>query len=79
MEIEVEKLLKEWRESLAHVRSESERVLSEQELYDFKTRIAILMQELDSKNKEIEKVLAEKQLIEETVERAINMEVDIKQ
>ena len=29
MEDEVEKLLKEWRESLAHVRSESERVLSE--------------------------------------------------
>ncbi len=37
------------------------------------------MQELDAKNLEIARVQSEKQLIEETVERTLNIEVDIRE
>lgn len=60
------------------VRQESERVLGEDEVKEFKTRIAVLMQELEVKNTEITKVNEEKQVIEETVDRALNIEVDLK-
>jgi uncharacterized small protein (DUF1192 family) len=42
------------------VRQESERVLGEDEVKEFKTRIAVLMQELEVKNTEITKVNEEK-------------------
>ena len=60
------------------MRQESERVLGEDEVKEFKTRIAVLMQELEVKNTEITKVNEEKQVIEETVDRALNIEVDLK-
>jgi hypothetical protein len=49
------------------VRQEAESVLGADEVVEFKTRIAILMQELESKNGEIIRVQKEKQLIEDKV------------
>lgn len=53
--------------------------MSADQVIEFKTRIVILMQELEAKNIEIAKVQSEKQLIEETVERTLNVEVDIRE
>ena len=43
-----------WEETLMQVRSEAERSLNETELKEYKTRIAILINELNEKNKQIE-------------------------
>lgn len=53
-------------------------MLGEDEVKEFKTRIAVLLQELDLKNTEITRVNEEKRVIEETVDRALNLEVDLK-
>lgn len=49
------------------MRQESDYVLKEDESKEFKTRVAVLQQELDLKNKEIEQVQKDRELIEETV------------
>lgn len=52
--------------------------MGEDEVKEFKTRIAVLLQELDVKNTEIHRVNEEKRAIEETVDRALNIEIDLK-
>jgi hypothetical protein len=52
--------------------------LGEDEVKEFKTRIAVLLQELEIKNSEIMKVQEDKLLIEETVDRTLNLEIDLK-
>jgi hypothetical protein len=78
IESEIEILQSEWKQQLELVRQESERVLGEDEVKEFKTRIAVLLQELDVKNIEIQRVNEEKRAIEETVDRALNIEIDLK-
>lgn len=48
------------------------------EIKEFQTRIGVLQRELDDKNKEIEQVTKEKQLISDTTERAQLTGADIK-
>ena len=49
-------MTQEWQEKLTGVRDQAEKVLNEVEIKEFQTRIAVLMKELDDKNKEIEVV-----------------------
>ncbi len=53
MEQEIVQLKQEWQGQLEQVRQESERVLKEDEVKEFKTRVAVLVQELEQKNTEI--------------------------
>lgn len=71
-------LQQEWATQLDLVRQESERILGEDEVKEFKTRIAVLLQELEIKKFEITRVEEQKRLIEDTVDRALNIEVDLK-
>ena len=56
LENEIAAMTQEWQEKLSSVRDEAEKVLNEVEIKEFQTRIAVLMKELDDKNKEIETV-----------------------
>jgi predicted RNase H-like nuclease (RuvC/YqgF family) len=49
------------------------------EIKEFQTRISILQRELDDKNREIEQVTRERQLISETTERVKLRSSDIKE
>ena len=49
MEQEISRLQKEWQAQLDLVRQESDRVLGDDEIKEFKTRIAVLSEELESK------------------------------
>ena len=49
MEQEISRLQKEWQTQLDLVRQESDRVLGDDEVKEFKTRIAVLSEELESK------------------------------
>ena len=49
MEQEIARLQKEWQAQLDLVRQESDRVLGDDEVKEFRTRIAVLTEELDSK------------------------------
>ena len=49
-------MTEEWKEKLSSVRDHAEQVLNEVEVKEFQTRIAVMMQELDDKNREIEVV-----------------------
>jgi hypothetical protein len=48
------------------------------EIREFQTRIGVLTRELEDKNREIEQVTKEKQLISETAERALQPDTDLK-
>lgn len=48
-------------------------------MQEFKTRIGVLQRELEDKNKEIEQVTKEKQLISETTERALHQNLDLQE
>ena len=50
MDNQINALQREWQDQLGFVRQEAERVLGEDEIREFNTRIAILKQELDCKN-----------------------------
>ena len=60
------------------MRSQSEAILNEIELKEFQTRIAVLTRELEDKNKEIDAVAQEKKRIEETVDKTMDLEIDLK-
>lgn len=69
----------DWQMKLEEVRSSAERTLNEQELKEFKTRIAILMNELNDKNRQIEQITVDRKEIEETLDRAFgDQSIDIK-
>ena len=71
-------MTEEWKEKLSSVRDHAEQVLNEVEVKEFQTRIAVMMQELDDKNREIEVVNDQKRQIEETVDKAMEMNVDLR-
>ena len=56
LEEEIAAMTQEWQEKLTGVRDQAEKVLNEVEIKEFQTRIAVLMKELDDKNREIEVV-----------------------
>ncbi len=51
MELEILKLNKEWASRVDEVRTETERVLTSNEMSEFTRRIKILKEELEDKNK----------------------------
>lgn len=51
IEMEITTLNKEWFGKLEKIRDETERVLTENEMKEFRSRIAILAAELHDKNK----------------------------
>ena len=71
-------MTQEWQEKLTGVRDQAEKVLNEVEIKEFQTRIAVLMKELDDKNKEIEIVSDQRKQIEETVDKAMSVEIDLR-
>ena len=52
--------------------------MNQTELKEFQTRIAILNRELEDKQKEIEQISQEKKRIEETIDRTMDLEIDLK-
>ena len=60
------------------VRADAEVQLNQTELKEFQTRIAILNRELEDKQKEIEQISTEKKRIEETIDRTMDLEIDLK-
>ncbi len=69
LEEEISEMQQEWHEKLTEVRQQAASELNEVEIREFQTRINILQRELDDKNREIEQVTREKQIISETSER----------
>jgi len=63
---------------LNEVRADAEVQLNQTELKEFQTRIAILNRELEDKQKEIEQISTEKKRIEETIDRTMDLEIDLK-
>lgn len=78
LENEIAAMTEEWKEKLGSVRDQAEQVLNEVEIKEFQTRIAVMMQELDDKNREIEVVNDQKRQIEDTVDKAMEMNVDLR-
>lgn len=67
-----------WQEKLQEVRQHAQQDLNQMEVREFQTRINVLQRELDDKNREIEQVTRERQLIAETTERVNLKASDIK-
>lgn len=63
----------EWYGALEKTKEETERVLSENEQKEFRSRLAILASELNEKNQQIEQVNTEKVEMEQVAERAMAM------
>ena len=68
----------DWQEKLSAVRAQSEQTLNENELKEFQTRIGILTRELTDKNNEIEMIGKEKKKVEDTIDRTMDLEIDLK-
>ena len=78
LENEIATMTQDWQDKLTQVRDQAEKVLNEVEIKEFQTRIAILMKELEDKNKEVEIVSDQRKAIEETVDKAMNVELDLR-
>ena len=70
LEQEIASLNKEWFTYIDNICSETERVLSENELKEFRGRIAILGAELQDKQTQIQQITKEKQDIEKMIARS---------
>ena len=75
---QIEVISEKWQKKLGKVREQAEEVLNQTELKEFQTRIAILSRELDDKNKEIEQISIEHKKVEETIDRTMDLEIDLK-
>ena len=73
LEEEISQLNREWFGKLDRIKDETERVLSDNEMKEFRSRIAILAAELDEKNKQIEGINKDKEELERVGERALQM------
>ena len=78
LENEIAAMTQEWQEKLSAVRDYAEKELNQVEIKEFQTRIAILTKELDDKNREIEIVTDQSKKIEDTVDKAMNVEIDLR-
>ena len=77
IEQEITSLNKEWFGSLEKIREETERVLTENEMREFRSRIAILAAELNDKNQQIESINKDKQEMEQVADKAMAMGMQI--
>eukprot|EP00347_Sterkiella_histriomuscorum_P020386 403338000 len=77
IELEISTLNKEWFGKLEKIRDETERVLTENEMKEFRSRIAILAAELNDKNKQIESINKDKQDMERVADKAMAMGMQI--
>jgi DNA repair exonuclease SbcCD ATPase subunit len=73
IETEINTLNQEWFGKLEKIRDETEKVLSENEIKEFRSRIAILSAELTEKNSQIDAINREKQDMEKVAEKAMTM------
>ena len=64
---------KEWFGKLEKIREETERVLGENEMKEFRARIAVLAAELNEKNFQIEQINKDKVELEKISEKAMAM------
>ena len=64
---------KEWFSKLEKIREETERVLGENEMKEFRARIAVLAAELNEKNFQIEQINKDKVELEKISEKAMAM------
>ena len=60
IEVEISAMNKEWFGKLEKIREETERVLGENEMKEFRARIAVLAAELNEKNFQIEQINKDK-------------------
>ena len=60
------------------MREQSELALNQTELKEFQTRIAILTSELEQKNKEIDQITSERKKIEDTIDKTMDLEIELK-
>ena len=60
------------------MREQAEIVLNQTEVKEFQTRIRILNEELEAKNREIEQISVERKKIEDTIDQTMNLEIDLK-
>lgn len=75
--MEISTLNKEWFGKLEKIRDETERVLTENEMKEFRSRIAILAAELNDKNQQIENINKDKQELERVADKAMSMGMQI--
>ncbi len=68
---------REWNGKLEKIREDMERVLTENEMKEYRSRLAILTAELNDKKKQIETINQEKKEMEETGEKALSMGMEI--
>ena len=73
IEVEISAMNKEWFGKLEKIREETERVLGENEMKEFRARIAVLAAELNEKNFQIEQINKDKVELEKISEKAMAM------
>ena len=78
LEDQIEMIAQDWDNKLMEVRTHAEEYLNEIELKEFQTRILVLERELDDKNKEIEQIEVEKQKIVETIDKTMDLTIELK-
>jgi hypothetical protein len=74
---EINSLNRQWMNTVEKIKDQTERELSENEVKEFRSRLAILREELNDKNKQIEIIAKDKKKIEETSEKALQMGMQI--
>lgn len=72
MEQKIAEMNREWFGKLDQIKEETERVLTENEMKEFRTRIAILAAELNDKNQQIQQINKEKDELEKLGEKAMH-------
>lgn len=77
MEEELSQLNREWFGKLETIKDETERVLSDNEMKEFRSRVAILAAELQEKNRQIEMINKDKDEMEKAGEKALQMGMQI--
>lgn len=78
LEEKIREITDEWDQHLRNVRDQVEVALNENEVKEFNTRISRLQQELADKTREIEYINKEKKKIEDTIDKTMDLEIDLK-
>ena len=77
LEDELSRLNREWFGRLDKIKEETERALSENEMREFRSRLAILAAELNDKNRQIDAINKDKEDLEKVGERAMQTGMQI--
>jgi len=77
LEEQIELLNKEWFGKLEKIQAETEKVLSDQQIKELKSRMAVMSAELQEKNAQIEAVAKDKKEMEKLQDKAMNFGMQI--